>query len=269
MIRVDVKAVAMTSLLACILAMVALAPAYAWAAPSGVLPAAGAVTSDESSEAGPTGVSRLMAMADFNRDGVADIVKATLPAGAQSGPAFLTISLGQAEGRFQQISSRPMVGRAPRDMVAGDFNQDGIPDLIVGDEDGTLRLFLGDGTGNLIPAGEVAHLDSVVSMAVADFNHDGIPDLAVSDWRASKVTVLLGAGNGSFRSGWSAPLRLAGTSPLLTAADFNGDRIPDLAVVYADDEGDTFDVMLGNGSGSFTRSPRLSLVRDPNSHCAP
>jgi hypothetical protein len=60
---------------------------------------------------------------------------------------------------------------------------------------------------------------------------------------------------------------MPGTSPHLAAADFNGDGIPDLAVVYDDDEGATFDVLLGSGKGAFTLSPRLSLVRDPNSHC--
>lgn len=40
-------------------------------------------------------------------------------------------------------------------MVAGDFNNDGILDLIVGDEDGTLTLSLGDGTGSFYSAHEI------------------------------------------------------------------------------------------------------------------
>ena len=150
---------------------------------------------------------------------------------------------------------------------AADFNRDGIQDVVVGDDDGSLRLFLGDGTGNLTPAGDVGHLDSVVSIAVADFNRDGIPDMAVSDWRGSMVTVLLGAGNGSFQRGWSFPLRMPGTVPRITAADFNGDGIPDLAVVYGDDGGYTFDVMLNNGKAAFTKAPDLSFAKDPNAHC--
>jgi hypothetical protein len=129
-------------------------------------------------------------------------------------------------------------------------------------------LFLGDGTGKMVSAGDVAHLSSVVSMVVADFNHDGIPDVAVTDWRASSVTIFLGTGKSSLRSGWSFPLRMGGTTPHLTVADFNGDGIPDLAVVYDNDDGDTYDVMLGHGNGTFTIAPALGLIRDPNSHCA-
>jgi hypothetical protein len=179
----------------------------------------------------------------------------------------LTISLGQADGSFKQVASQPALGHHPTDIVAGDFNNDGIPDLLVGDDDGALMLFLGDGTGRMSSAGEVAHLSSVVSIAVGDFNHDGVLDVAVSDWRASSVTILLGTGKGSLRHAGSFPLRVAGMTPHVTVADFNGDGILDLAVVYDDDEGDTYDVMLGNGKGGFTFAPSLSLARDPNSHC--
>ncbi len=217
---------------------------------------------DDASEA-----PRLMVMDDFNRDGIADIAEATAPSGDRSGPTFLTVLLGQPDGTFKQMASNPTLGNTPRSIIAGDFNGDGFPDVIAGDDDGTLTLFVGDGTGKLAPAGEIAHLDSVVSIAVADFNHDGIPDLAVSDWRASSVTILLGAGKGSFKLESSFALRMRGTVPHIAVADFNGDHIPDLAVVYGDDDGDTYDVMLGNGKGSFTAAPELSVVRDPNSHC--
>jgi hypothetical protein len=267
MIRTAIRPNPISSILAVVLAVVAFAPIPGWAANPGTLPAvapvAGASEADSDSDA-PDKASHLMVMADFNRDGIADIAQAALPA---SGPGLLTVSLGQPDGAYKQVASRLVLGHAPRDIVIGDFNQDGFPDVIVGDDDGELMLFVGDGTGNLVAAGDIAHLNSVVSVVVADFNHDGILDVAVSDWRASSVTVLLGAGKGLFRKEWSFPLRMQGTSPQLSAADFNGDGIPDLAVVYDDDEGATFDVMLGNGKGAFTLSPSLSLARDPNSHC--
>jgi len=60
---------------------------------------------------------------------------------------------------------------------------------------------------------------------------------------------------------------MRGTRPHIAAADFNGDGIADLAVIYENDDGDTFDVMLGNGNGSFTIAPERGLGRNPNSHC--
>lgn len=262
-------------LLAAIVVVAGFAPTPARAVKPGALPAAApsatasAQSSDSDSDAEDTEdkASRLTVMGDFNRDGIPDIAEAVLPAGENSGSALLTISLGQADGTFKQIASTPTLGHSPTDIVVGDFNQDGIPDLLVGDDDGTLTLFLGDGTGRMVSTGVVAHLSSVVSIAVGDFNHDGVLDVAVSDWRASSVVILLGTGKGSLRTAGSFPLRMAGTTPHLTVADFNGDGIPDLAVVYDDDEGDTYDVMLGNGNGGFTFAPTLSLARDPNSHC--
>ena len=215
---------------------------------------------DTSVEAPPT-----MVVADFNGDGIADMAKVTFPDGNHSGTSALTVMLGQANGTFKPTNAKLTLGRNPQSIVTGDFNHDGFPDVIVGDDDGSLLLFLGNGHGGLVPSGTIAHLDSVVSISVADFNHDGILDLAVSDWRASTVTIFLGTGDGSFRRDQSFPLRMPGTVPQIVAADFNGDGIPDLAVVYGDDDGYTFDVMLGDGKGDFTKSPKLS--RGPNPGC--
>ena len=79
----------------------------------------------------------------------------------------------------------------------------------------------------------------------------------------SLVTVLLGVG----KAAWAFALRMRGTKPHIATADFNGDRVPGLAVIYEQDDGDTSDVILGNGNGTFTISPERGLVRDPNSHC--
>lgn len=257
-------------LAAALAAATASSPAGAQVVHPAILPAAAAASAaveapkadDDSEDASP-----LMVMGDFNRDGIADMAQVILPAGGHSEPGFLMVSLGQANGSYRQIAARPMVGRAPKDIVVGDFNGDGMADVIVGDDDGELMLFVGDGTGKLTAAGDIAHLDSVVSIVVGDFNHDGVSDVAVTDWRATKVTILLGAGKGAFRDEGSFPLRMPGTTPHLAIADFNGDGIPDLVVVYDDDEGDTFDVMLGTGKGTFAFAPQLSLARDPNSHC--
>jgi len=210
---------------------------------------------DEEQERAP-----LVATADFNRDGIADI--ASVAANGR-----LTVRLGRSDGTFLETASMPVSERKPRALIADDFNSDGIPDLLLGNEDGTVMLFLSDGPGRFAPGREIAHLQSVTSIAVADFNKDGIADIAVSDWRASTVTVYFGSGNGSFEHTWSFPLRMRGTAPQIATADFNDDAIPDLAVVYGDDDDPTFDVMLGNGNGTFTIAPERGFSRNPNSHC--
>lgn len=219
-------------------------------------------------EDGPDDASAaLIVTADFNHDGLPDFAKVAAPEKDHPGHAHLVILLGQADGPPVEVASLVAPGPAPTSIAAGDFNKDGHPDILLGDSTGALMLFQGDGTGRMAPAGTVAHFDSVVSIAVADFNHDGIPDIAVSDWRASRATVLLGDGKGGFGPTWSFPLRMRGKAPHLAAADFNGDGIPDLAVVYDDDDGDTYDVMLNNGNGTFSAAPDLGFVKDPNAHC--
>ena len=210
---------------------------------------------DEEQEEAP-----LVVTADFNRDGIADI--ASVAANGR-----LTVRLGRSDGTFLETASMPVSERKPRALIADDFNRDNIPDLLIGNEDGTVMLFLSDGTGRFAPGRKIAHLESVTSIAAADFNKDGFADIAVSDRRASNVTVYFGSGNGSFDHTWSFPLRVRGTAPQITTADFNDDGIPDLVVVYGDDDEPTFDVMLGNGNGTFTIAPERGFSRSPNSHC--
>jgi FG-GAP-like repeat len=202
---------------------------------------------------------------DFNRDGIADLVKVTSQDGDNSGRHFLTVLLGRADGTFAAVASQSPIGADPRALVVGDFNGDGNPDVIVGDADGALMEFLGDGRGGMIYAGNIATLGSVASIAVGRFTHSGNLDLAVSDFRSNSGVILLGAGNGSFQLAWSFQLPRMGQEFHIATADFNQDGIADLAI--ANDDDDNYEVMLGNGNGTFTYAPAFSHIRDPNSYC--
>jgi hypothetical protein len=267
MIRTVIRFCTPLFMIAAVLAGAMSAQPNAWAAtPSGLSAAASNAsasisTPDDDQDENPS----LMTMGDFNRDGIADVAEII---SGDAGSSMLKISLGQPDGTYKQTEQEIKLDHSAQSIVAGDFNRDGNVDLIVGDDGGAVKLFLGDGTGKMVFTENVAALDSVTSIVVSDFNHDGILDLAISDWRASSIEVLLGVGDGSFRPVWSSPLRMPGTVPHLVVADFNKDQIPDLAVVYDNDDGDTFEVMLGGGNGTFMYSPGLSFVRDPNSHCA-
>jgi hypothetical protein len=212
----------------------------------------------------PDEASMVIATGDFNGDGIADLVEAA-PPDADLGQYSLIVLLGTTGGTFRLVASHNLIGRDPRALVVGDFNGDGNPDVIVGDSDGTLLEFLGDGNGNLLRRGEIASVGSVVSIAAGHFTHDSNLDLVVSDVGSNTAAILLGAGDGSFRQAWSFQLPLKGKEFHIATADFNKDGISDL-VITSEDDGN-YEVMLGNGNGTFTYAPKLSHLRDPYSYC--
>jgi len=223
-------------------------------------PAAASGADDDAADASP-----LCATGDFNHDGIADLIEVQRTTNDTSGGAILSVLLGQADGTFKAAESQYPIGRDPRALVVGDFNGDGNPDVIVGDSDGTLREFLGDGRGTLVDEGIVAQVGSVVSIAAGHFTHNGELDIAVSDLGANSAIIFLGAGDGSLRRVWSFQLPQKGDEFHLVTADFNGDGISDLVITKEDD--DQYEVMLGNGNGTFTYAPKLSFLKDPASYC--
>jgi hypothetical protein len=97
------------------------------------------------------------------------------------------------------------------------------------------------------------------AMAEADFNSDGIPDLAVANTNENTLSILLGNGDGTFRT---ASTPAVGSGPIwLAAGDFNGDGIPDLAV--ANEGAGTVSILLGNGDGTFTAAAAVSVGTRP------
>src|SRR6266487_6406860 len=90
----------------------------------------------------------------------------------------------------------------------GDFNNDGIPDIITGNNEGTsgfgvsVNLGIGDGRfQNPLNSGlGVGTFD----MAIGDFNGDGKPDVALAGYSTSfqgVIQILLGKGDGTFSKG--------------------------------------------------------------------
>jgi hypothetical protein len=214
----------------------------------------------------PDKPSLLIATGDFNGDGIADVVETTtLSERENSTSHLLIVLLGQPDDTFMRVASQALIGKDPRALVVGDFNGDGNQDVIVGDGDGTLQEFVGDGRGNLLSAGSIAKLGSVVSIAVGHFTLDGNLDLVVSDVESNSAEILLGAGDGSFRHTWSFQLPRRGTEFHIATADFNKDGIADLVITSENDE--NYEVMLGNGNGTFTYAPTLSHLKDPYSYC--
>jgi hypothetical protein len=141
----------------------------------------------------------------------------------------------------------------PNDLVVGDFNGDGIPDLVAPDSaTGTVAVFLGKGDGTFQAAkfASTGQDTMPLALAVGDFNGDGKLDLAVALGNQGAIAILLGNGDGSFQQPLVVPTAGSGLyyPVALTVGDFNHDGRLDIATA---DNSVGASVLLGNGDGTF------------------
>lgn len=150
------------------------------------------------------------------------------------------------------------VGASNDGLTVGDFNEDGILDLVVSVGAGTqIRVMLGLGTGGVgSGAFGPSTLYTVGSFPIgienADLNGDGILDLVVANRGSNTVSVLMGLGSGGVGDGTfsSQTSYFAGAAPHhLLLADFNEDGIQDVAV--ANNGVQSLSVLLGLGTGGI------------------
>lgn len=188
---------------------------------------------------GPTSV----VAADFNQDGNLDLAL------TNSLSFYVSIFLGNGDGTFTPGPQNPTV-LAPQSYVfVGDFNGNGIPDLIGLSVSNPCKwcisVFLGNGDGTFQDAIVNEPSFDVQTMGIGDFNRDGKLDVITAG--LDTINVVLGNGDGTFRYGASYPSD--GASGPVAVADFNNDHKLDLAI--GNGPGGSVSVLLGNGNGTF------------------
>jgi len=209
---------------------------------------------------------------DFDGDGRLDVAVAE-DCNNSPGPCFtgtMDIVLGNGDGTFSQKSEyATALNFGP--IVVGDYNGDGKLDLVTQSTIQTrsayvnqLVMFLGKGDGTFQAPTVLASSDSSFQVAAqADLNGDGKADLILTTCATpcthQAVGILLGNGDGTFQKEVDYETAAEGMVGSVVVADFNQDGKPDLAVGFytsgacTGSQGGTcgFDILLGNGDGSF------------------
>jgi hypothetical protein len=136
-------------------------------------------------------------------------------------------------------------------VLVADLNADGIPDLVLGSNQ--VSIYLGNANGTYTKGATISVQQAPTSYPIvtADFNGDGIADLAVPLYGLNDVAILLGKGDGTFDAPIMASVPGSNFIKQIVVGDFNGDGIPDLALIDSDTS--TVGILLANGDGTFTQ----------------
>lgn len=214
-----------------------------------------------------------LATGDFNEDGILDLAAGNGTAGRVS--IYLGLGTwGIGSGTFAAPVEHPM-GGSPLDIHTGDFNEDGILDIVAARFGAGSILFgqgaEGNGNGTFAAPTSLSETNSIVTPG--DFAHDGITDLAVGFTFAGGGFGLkrglgsAGVGDGTFGSMEFISLAY-GLPASLVVGDIDTDGILDLVASTP-----PF-TTLGDGSASigdgtfspvwmfFSEAPSRLLVGD-------
>lgn len=152
-------------------------------------------------------------------------------------------------------------------LFIGDFNGDGIPDVLAyqpaqSDPGNTeVLVFLGNGDGSF-QAPKVTSIYSSTEYsfyATGDFNGDGKTDIVLGDEEGLTIAVFFGNGDGTFQTSGVSTSERFGTSEVhVSAGDFNGDGVSDLAVLS--DGVTTAAILLGKGDGTFQTPQNIPIA---------
>jgi len=186
----------------------------------------------------------VLAVADFNSDGVLDL--------AVEDGSGLGILLGTGSLNYAPVVPYGL-GTSSYTFTVADFNRDGHLDCALA-APGGIALLLGK-TGGTLQSFDLYDVgQGVNAIASADFNGDHIADIAIAEG-SQGMGILLGKGDGTFTLKSNTAVT-GGTGSIVLSGDFNGDGKEDLFFTGNNSSGV---VLFGSGNGTF--GPPVDLTQ--------
>jgi hypothetical protein len=202
-------------------------------------------------------------IADLNGDGKPDLAVANVSSFTANG-STISVFPGNGDGTFGAVVQYNPVGQPIYVMAAGDFNGDGLTDLVFtsasDNNPSQVGVIFGAANGTLQSPLSFTVGPTPRVPVLADLNGDGVLDMvAATIGTGGNLSVLLGNGDGSFQPAVTYPA--AAGAQFVAVGDFNGDGKPDLAVSNFSLTTFTYNLLifLGNGDGTF-RAPLVTAV---------
>src|SRR5262249_2028188 len=139
----------------------------------------------------------------------------------------VAVLIGQGDGAFVGVEDI-VVEASPSSLAAGDVDNDGICDLVVGHSTGNLLVLRADPNGGFAQPMTLHAAGDAIAVGRGDFNADGRLDIVAANKSTANVSVFLAHADGSFAA---AQNYATGAGALaLAVGDWNRDGRDDLAV---------------------------------------
>lgn len=182
--------------------------------------------------------------ADVDGDGRLDVITSNNASGNSS------VLYGAGGGTLAvETGPSPYTTTGAAGMAVADFNNDGRPDYVVGDNVGNNISVMLNNTGTSFTPSLINVGTSNNVITVNDFNGDGAMDIAVSRSDGA-VAIVFGNGNGTFQPFVNAGVPTSIALQNITSGDFDGDG--DIDILSTDSGGNQLRVMVNDGSGNFS-----------------